>query len=136
MKKPGNHIEFNEDRDRALHREFMAVLRTATDVPLREMFGMAAMRPAPRFWVSESRAAIVIGAMMRGHTPERMNPKRREMFLEIHRRVVDKMAGNPEMCMTHAVNETVYEEAPEFYLQPETARSIIYRFIQKRKAKK
>lgn len=133
MKKRGNHIEHNEERDRDLHRSFMEVLRTATDTPLRDMFGEAARRPSRRFWVSEGRAAIVIGAMIRGESNRRMNPKRREMYDEIYRRVISKMNADPGLCMTHAVNETIYEEAPEFYLTPESARSIIYRMRQRRR---
>ena len=116
-----------------MHRIFMEVLRNGGDMPLREMFGAAAARPASRFWVSETRAAIVIGAMMRGHEPERMYRKRREMFEEIYRRVREKMAADPALLMTHAVNQTVYEPAPEFYLTPESARSIIYRIRQRRR---
>lgn len=133
MKKKGNTSDFTEDRDNELHRSFMEVLRTGGDMPLRDMFGAAAARPSSRFWVSETRAAIVIGAMMRGREPERMYSKRREMFAEIYRRVCEKMAADPTLCMTHAVNRTVNEPAPEFYLTAESARSIIYRRRQRRR---
>lgn len=133
MKKKGNTSDFTEDRDNELQRSFMEMLRTGGEMPLRDMFGAAAARPASRFWVSETRAAIVIGAMMRGHEPERMYRKRREMFEEIYRRVREKMAADPALLMTHAVNQTVYEPAPEFYLTPESARSIIYRIRQRRR---
>lgn len=133
MKKPGNKSDFIEDRNHDLHRNFMEVLRTSKDLPLRLMFGEAAKRPASRFWVSESRAAIVIGAMMRGEADDRMFEKRKDMYQEIYRRVIKKMNDNPKLCMTHAVNETVYEPAPEFYLTSESARSIIYRMRQRKK---
>lgn len=135
MKKQGNVSDFLEDRDRDLHRSFMEVLRSSTDMPLREMFGAAAARPASRFWVSEGRAAIVISAMKRGMVSERMFHKRREMFEEIYRRVELKMDADPNLCLTHAVNATIYETAPEFYLTPESARCIIYRMRSKRKRK-
>lgn len=133
MKKQGNKSDFLQDRDRDLHRNFMEILRSAVGIPLSEMFGMAARRPASRFWVSEERAAIVIGAMMRGESLSRMNAKRRDMYMEIYRRVSAKMSSDPELCMTHAVAETLYEPAPEFYLTDESARSIIYRSRQKRR---
>lgn len=126
MKRPGSTSDFIEHRNRELHKSFLSVLRTES-MPLRLMFGAAASRPAPRFWVSERRAADVIGRMMRGLPDEGMLPKRREMFEEILRRVRAKMEADPSMCMTAAVAETVNEPAPEFYMTPESARSVIYR---------
>ena len=136
MKKPGNKSDFISDRTRELHRSFMEILQSSHRLALRDMFGAAASRPASRFWVSENRAAIVVGAMMRGSISNKMHYKRREMFEEIYRRVIRKMEADPDLCMTHAVNETVYEPAPEFYLTPESARSIIYRMRQRRKKMK
>lgn len=133
MKTTGSTSDFIVDRDRELHESFMHVLRTATDMPLRRMFGAAARRPASRFWVSEARAVTVISAMMRGCEPQRMYARRREMYEELRRRVEEKMRRDPSLCLTHAVNEAVYEEAPEFYLTDESARSIIYRMRQKRR---
>ena len=136
MKKTGNTSDFKEERDQDLHRSFMEVLKTAVGVPLREMFGLAAARPSRRFWVSEGRASIVIGAMMRGEAlSDKVLPKRRAMYEEIYRRVRQCMEENPRLCMTHAVNEVVYQPAPEFYIEPEAARSIIYRYRQRRKNK-
>ena len=133
MKHQGNVSDFKDDRDRDLHRSFMEVLRDSEGVALRDMFALAAKRPSRRFWVSEGRAAIVIGAMLNGKSLERMIPERRDMFEEIHRRVVAKMKADPGLCLTHAVNETVYEPAPRFFLTPESTRSIIYRYRRRRK---
>lgn len=134
MKHKGNISDFREERDIDLHRSFMDVLRTATETPLSAMFALAASRPSKRFWVSEGRAAIVLGAMRRGESlPHSMLPKRRAMFEELFRRVSERMEREPGLCLTHAVNEVVYEEAPEFYLAPEAARSIIYRLRQRRR---
>lgn len=128
MKKIGCFSDYAPQRNRELHAAFIDVLRTERDVPLRDMFGMAARRPCSRFWVSETRAAEVVSQMLRGVAPRNMLPKRREMFEELTRRVRAKMEEDPSLCMTHAVCEAVCEAAPEFYLTDESARSIIYRF--------
>lgn len=133
MKKTGNKSDFIEDRDSDLLRSFMEVLRTTVDIPLRDMYGMAAERPATRFWVSEGRAAIVIGAMSRGVMPEKALPLRREMYDEIFRRVCARMAAEPGLCLTHAVREVIYEPAPKFYITPTSAKTIIYRVRRRRR---
>lgn len=133
MKKTGSISDFTPQRDKELHAAFMDVLRNTQGVPLREMFGLAARRPASRFWVSETRAAIVISAMLQGKELPGMLTKRREMYEELLRRTKAKMAERPGLCMTHAVCEAVCEPAPEFYLTDESARSIIYRARQRRR---
>lgn len=134
MKKIGSTSDFTEDRDRELHQSFMHVLKTAEGVPLRDMFALAANRPTSRFWVSETRAVAVISGMMRGEDMGRMYPKRREMYEEILRRVSARMAADPTLCLTHAVNEVVYEEAPEFYMTPGSVRVIVYRIRRRARA--
>lgn len=133
MKRPGATSEFIDHRNRELHKSFMHVLLTEREMPLRSMFGAAAARPCSRFWVSERRAADVIGRMMRGVTVGPMLPKRREMFEEILRRVKARMAEDPGLCLTHAVADVIYEPAPEFYMTPESVRSVIYRMRAKRR---
>lgn len=127
MKKSGNRCEFKEHRDSELLDSFLTVLKTSVNIPLRDMYGLAALRPSSRFWVSEGRAAVVIGAMTRGMMPDNTIPQRREMYEEIYRRVCCMMRENPNLCLTHAVREVIYQAAPQFYLTPKSARTIIYR---------
>lgn len=130
MKKKGSTSDFARQRDRELYESFKQVLATSRGVALRDMFGMAAARPASRFWVSEERAAAVIGAMMRdGVEPATagMFAGRRAMYEELFSRVIAKMTADPSLCMTHAVGEAVCEPAPCFYLTDKSAKVIIYR---------
>lgn len=136
MKKKGSTSDFARQRDRELYESFKQVLATSRGVALRDMFGMAAARPASRFWVSEERAAAVIGAMMRdGVEPATagMFAGRRAMYEELFSRVIAKMTADPSLCMTHAVGEAVCEPAPCFYLTDKSAKVIIYR-IRRRAA--
>lgn len=139
MKKKGSTSDFARQRDRELYESFKQVLATSRGVALRDMFGMAAARPASRFWVSEERAAAVIGAMMRdGVEPATagMFAGRRAMYEELFSRVIAKMTADPSLCMTHAVGEAVCEPAPCFYLTDKSAKVIIYRIRQRAAAER
>lgn len=136
MKKKGSKSDFIEQRDRELYAHFREVLRTARDVSLRDMLAMAASRPVSRFWVSEPRAAVVVGALLRGETGvlDTMYPKRREMYEEIFRRVCAMMEADPGLCMTHAVDAVVCSPAPESYLTAEGAKAIVNRMRRRLRA--
>lgn len=136
MKKEGNVCEFIAERNAELHASFMEVLRTRTDLALKEMFGVAALMPASRFWVSEERAAFVLSAMLRGEPLPEMLPKRLEMYLEMKKRAEKLLNRFPDMPMTRVAAAVVYSEAPEFYLEPKSARAIIYRIRKSKKAER
>ena len=83
--------------------------------------------PASRFWVSEPRAAAVVGRMLRGCDFSDMFSERRRMYEEITRRVREIMDSEPGLSISSAVFRVVNSEAPRFYISAYTARSIIYR---------
>lgn len=127
MKKPGSVSDFTPQRDRELLAAFKNQLHLLGDVPLPEIFHRAARQPASRFWVSERRAAAVVSKMLKGDLILSMNPKKREMYYEIFRRVERILNERPGCCLTDAVFEAVNSPAPEFYLTPKSARVMIYR---------
>lgn len=127
MKKRGSVVEFTPQRDKELLSAFKAQLHLLGTVPLKEVFTRAAMSPASRFWVSEKRALIVVSKMMKGDRIVSMNPKKREMFFEIYRRVKRIYDEEPGITLTEATFRAVNSQAPEFYLTPKSARAMIYR---------
>lgn len=145
MKKQGSTSDFITTRDSELYRNFLDILRAARNVPLRDMYGMAAQRSASRFWVSERRAAEVVSALLaarrRGAEHEKaflenMYPLKRRMYEEISAKVLTLMDSDTSLCLTHAVDIIVNEPAPEFYLTAESAKVIIYRHRRRLRAGK
>lgn len=82
--------------------------------------------PSSRFWVSEERAAVIVGLMRAGKRLPKMLKTKKEMFREIYRRYVKFAEKNPELTLLEAVSAVVYQPAPKFYLTPKSARVIIY----------
>lgn len=81
--------------------------------------------PASRFWVSPSRAAVVVAGIMRGDTLRYMRPNKREMFFEIHRRVMILRRSRVGWSVRRLADAVVSQPAPKFYLAPGSARSLI-----------
>lgn len=136
MKKPGSIIQFNAQRNAELHKAFMAILSDSSIrvKSLCDMFALAAAAPCSRFWVSDERAAEVISALLSGKEFPDMVCQKRRMYDEILHRVKVILEENPGIPVAHAVLRVVNSPAPEFYLTPLSARTIIYRFIRNRKS--
>lgn len=127
MKKKGSVADFTPQRNDELLKAFRNQMYMLGSLPIAELFNRAAMSPASRFWVSEHRALVVISRMLKGDRILTMNPKKREMFFEIFHRVSRILEDEPGLTLTEAVFRAVNSPAPQFYLTPKSARTMIYR---------
>lgn len=127
MKHLGCYLEFTDARNADLMRAYREQLRLCGFIVMPDIFARVADSPSVRFWVSEERAALVIAAMDAGRTLHRMRPNKREMFAEIHRRVIRLRTLHPHRTLYDLVTEVVNQPAPKFYLTARTVGEFIYR---------
>ena len=115
MKLFGSVLSFTHERNAALLKTYRKHVNAADYVRLDEIGKKVVNSPSPRFWVSEERAAAVVSAIMRGKPVlETMRPTKREMFEEIHRRVVALKKQHPDWHLSRLVYVVVNSSAPKF----------------------
>ena len=125
MKKTGSSIEFSAERDSEIMERFSQRLSQRRGID-PSIYKEVVEMPASRFWVSEPRAAYVVGKSLKGYDFS-------GMFEEITRRVRRIIKDDPGVTIASAVFQVVNSEAPRFYISPETAKSIIYRVGRERR---
>lgn len=124
--------DFGDERDADLLRAYREVLGEVDYIRLDEVCEKVVSKPSKRFWVSEERAAEVVGKMLRGGSLAGMMPQRRAMYEEIYRRCVDRLQGC-RMPLCQVVFDVVNSPAPCFYLEPKSAKIILWRVRNKGK---
>lgn len=128
MKPFGSILEFTRERNEELIKAYRALISTLPVINHSEVGRMLADSPSSRFWVSEERACIVIRALLRGDKlPPNMVNSKREMFLEIFRRVLALIEENPKAPVSQLVRSVIYSPADKFYMQPRSVMDIIYK---------
>lgn len=137
MRRKNARNECIDERDEDLmraYREAVGALLSCDgshrgDVGVEDVFKAMVERPARRFWVSEHRAAVVVGAMRcKGYSALRgMNRERREMYGEIYRRYIALMAEQPSLTLLQAVAIVVRQPAPRFYITASSGKVAYYR---------
>ncbi len=125
MKKFGSKSEYHGERMRDLLRAYFRCLDTCSHVSMPDVFKSVVEMPATQFWVSASRACVVVASIMRGDKLHYMRPNKREMFFEIHRRVVALLGDNTDLPLPRLVEAVIAQPAPKFYLAPGSARVLI-----------
>lgn len=128
MKSFGSILTFTRERNAALLKAYREQVNAAGFVRLNEIGEKIVNSPSPRFWVSEERAAAVVSAIMRGKPIlETMRPTKREMFEEIHRRVVALKKLHPDWYLCELVQEVVNSPAPKFYMEVSSALERLFK---------
>lgn len=128
MKSFGSVLAFTRERNAALLKAYREQVDAASFVRLNEIGEKIVNSPSPRFWVSEERAAAVVSAIMRGKPGlETMRPTKREMFEEIHRRVMALKEQHPDWHLCQLVFNVVNSPAPKFYMEVSSALERLFK---------
>jgi hypothetical protein len=128
MKPHGSILRFTKRRNDELIKAYRYQLGIAKHIKVYDIGAALVNMPASRFWVSEDRAAIVIGAMMSGRgLPKNMRPTKREMFTAIYEHVVQLQQKYPDMSIRDLTAKAVNCPAPKFYMLPRSALDVIYK---------
>lgn len=131
MKNFGSKSEYHHERTSDLLRVYFRYLETCKHVSMPDVFKNVVEMPASRFWVSASRAAVVVASIMRGDKLDYMRPNKREMFFEIHRRVVELRRSCSDWSIPKLIEAVIAQPAPKFYLAPGSARVLILKAKKK-----
>ena len=125
MKRKGNKGDFYTERDAELRAAFFSQGVYST---CDEIMEKTVKTPTSRFWVDPDRARDVMSRIEKDpDSVAGMHPDRRRMYLELYKRYRKIRHNNPAQSKIQAVAMAIFSGAPEFFLSPATARSIIYR---------
>lgn len=128
MKSYGSVLAFTRERNAALLKAYRNQVDAVSFVCLSEIGEKIVNSPAPRFWVSEERAAAVVSAIMRGKPVlDTMRPTKREMFEEIYRRVVALKQVHPDWRLCQLIFKVVNSPAPKFYMEVSSALERLFK---------
>lgn len=134
MRNKNSTLEFGRERNEFLLRSFRESIAAQSRISIDNAFRQATEKPAPRFWVSEVRAANVIGKMLAGDDPTAdMVPEKREMYREMFARFMAMREENPDASIARLCFEVVNDEAPRSYMSWHRARVLIYQEINRQK---
>ncbi|MBR5688432.1 MAG: hypothetical protein IKX36_10845 [Prevotella sp.] len=126
--------ELNEERDQDLWRTYLEVSRSLELLSEEDAVRRTVTSAAPRFYVSDERAARVVSWLENDNERvERMLPQRREMFDEIYRRTQLLRTEHPDWCLRDLVRHVVSRPAPQFYLTPGSGYMILRRIKRRRR---
>lgn len=127
MKKKGSKSDYINERNAELRRRYFDRSAYESRMASNEaMLENAVKSPCSRFWVDPDRARDILSRYRRDpRALDSMLPGRKAMYLELYARYQEIQKANPGMSMIGCVSIAVFSRAPQFFISPATARSII-----------
>lgn len=125
-------FEYEEERNENLLRAFYERCKATPSAQVSTIISDTVGMPSDRFYVSDERAARVINALLQGREYPKMLPTHRQMYAEILRRVIELREVHPHWCVMQLVRQVLRTPAPQFYLTPSSAYTIIQRHRHRR----
>lgn len=135
MKHKGSTKDFMEQRNKELAAAFRLHMIECERIYMPEISKKAVNTACSRFWVSPTRAAIVLARMMKGDKLEDMMPTLRSMYEELLKRANVILQQQPDMPISEVSDIIVYQPADSFYIRPESAE-VIYRNFRRANRRK
>ena len=124
MKRKGNKSDFTAERDAELRAAFFnqGVYSTCDEVMKKTV-----KTPASRFWVDPDRARDIMSRIEKDpESISSMKPERQRMYMALYKRYEQLRRQYPSDPKIKPASMALFSAAPEFFLSPATARSIIY----------
>lgn len=131
MKHQGSVMEYSEDRMRDLMRAYDEYISSCEYIRMPDVYAAIVNMPARRFWVSDTRATKVIYSMLKGDRLRGMRPLKKEMYIDILKRVKKIRSKHPGMSLKKCCEIVVESPAPKFYLTPGTAKVMVCKYRKK-----
>lgn len=125
MKKKGSVSDCHAERNAELRKAFFNQgIYSTNDTVIKK----AIKTPSSRFWVEPDRARDVMSRIEKDPgSISGMHPERQRMYMALYEKYKQIRRQFPTDSKIKAVSMAIYSGAPEFFLAPSTARSIIYR---------
>lgn len=130
------NTELKRARDTALYAVYKRCLSEGRFATMRNVAKHICKQPAPRFYIEGEKASLLVGRILANESLINLNSCSRRMAWELYRRYKRFLAEHPDTTLSREriMEEVVEEQAPEFYIEPQRARKIIY--LELRRARK
>lgn len=126
MKHLGSEAEYSQERLKDILKAYHEYITSCEHIDITYICNKISKMPARRFWVSDIWASKIIAKIHKGEHPYyKMRPLKREMFLEIYKRVLKIKQSHPEYCLYKCCSIVVQQSAPKHYLSSGTIKAMI-----------
>lgn len=128
------YTELKTARNRALYAAFKKGLSDGSFATMRDAARYVCKQPAPSYYIEAEKASMLVGRILQGVSLINLNSCSRRKAWQLYRNYMKYLEEHPccKLSRERIMEILVDEQAPEFYLEPQRTRKILYQ--ERRKA--
>ena len=125
--------DIHEALARDLTEAFFKLLRQYPEKKTDDIMKMVHLQKAPRFYVSFENARRRLSHIKKGTPVFKSNTNKIKLYAELYKRWKATNGGNDYEKNSYAcLHDIINSQAPCFYIDFETVRCIIYKYLRKK----
>ena len=115
-------------RNKALYLTFKKGLAEGSFATMRDAAKYVCKHPAPRFYIEAEKASVIIGRILANVSLINLNSCSRRQAWQLYRNYKKYLEEHPgcKLSRERIMEILVEQPAPEFYLEPQRTRKILY----------
>ena len=127
------NTELKKLRNKALYLAYKDGLEKGCFATMREAAKYVCKHPAPRFFIEAEKASVLVGKILSNVSLINLNTCSRRLVWQLYHNYQDYIAKHPgcKLSRERIMEILVDEPAPEFYLEPQRTRKILYTEFKK-----
>ena len=127
------NTELKRARDAALYAVYKRCLSEGRFARMRDVASAVCKSPAPRFYIEGEKASLLVGRILANESLISLNACSRRLARELYRRYKQYLEEHPgcKLSRERILEEIVEQPAPEFFIEPQRTRKILYIELKK-----
>lgn len=128
-KHKGNICDYRDERDRFLLSTKRKLYSMVAHIDTPEILRTLVKMPAPRLWISEQTAEVVVDRMTKGTMDlDRCHKERRRLYEYLFKRYNEERLKRPEEKTSLIIFDIIYSPAPESFISEKSIASLMTRY--------
>lgn len=135
-KHKGSCVDYADQRDAFLQSVYRRLIAKCDVIRVPEIMAKVVKEPAPRYWISEQRAAEIIIEYIKGITPPLPHrPVHKRLYDSLYERYLQERKYRPDDTIAIIMFDVVNSPAPESFITPQSASVLLSRYRKRKRLK-
>lgn len=129
----GSICDYRDERDKFLLATRKKLYSMVSHIDTPNIFEMLVKMPAPRLWISEQTAEVIIDKMNKGVDLSKCHRERRRLYNYLYERFLEEKNKRPTEKNSIIIFDIIYSPAPESFISIKSIGSIMTRYKMRTK---
>lgn len=132
-KHKGSICDYRDERDKFLLSTKKKLYSLVSHIDTTDIMRMLVKMPAPRLWISEQTAEVMVDKMLKGADLSNCHKEQKRLYEYLFKRFLEERAKRPDEKKSIIIFDIIYSPAPESFISEKSIGSLMTRYKMRSK---